>query len=365
MNNYMRTNTIAPPHTASRGIGRKSRCLLSYIIPVYNGEKYLSKCLDSIINQGLSKDEYEIICADDCSKDSSRNILVNFASICDNIRCLFNERNLKTSSSLNNALEQASGKYIWIIGQDDTIEPKSAAKLLDICETEHLDVLAFNYKRISSNGDLITKDRPFIETRKQDGKLFIRSYFYDTFCIYLLGYEWRAIYNREFLKQHNIVFPKDTIYEDTIFMFNAFWQAKSMRTIEECLYNYRQNEASVTDVTKRYQAFRIFDFFMVSDEVLRFAEGIDDLHIKKQLVDISKRYLKSFTYTITPAIWKEKKIFYSLVKKNWNRIQPNIQLVPLYVRLLLYPKIGLFLTVLLKPLFIIKQMLKKNHYSNN
>lgn len=339
--------------------------LISFIIPIYNGAKYIRQCLDSIIHQGLANGAYEIVCIDDCSKDNSREILDEYASIYDGVHCIYNSSNLKTSNSLNFALNSAHGKYIWIIGQDDTIEPNSTVKLLQICELENLDVLAFNYNRVDSKGNLLASDRPFVDTKKQDGRTFIKSYFYDTFCIYLLGYEWRAIYNREFIEQHNIVFPKDTIYEDTIFMFNAFWNATRMRTIEDCLYNYRQNEASVTDVTKRYQAFRIFDFFMVSDEVLRFAEGIDDLHIKKQLVDISKRYLKSFTYTITPAIWKEKKIFYSLVKKNWNRIQPNIQLVPLYVRLLLYPKIGLFLTVLLKPLFIIKQMLKKKHYSNN
>ena len=360
----MRTNTIAPPHTASRGIGRKSRCLLSYIIPVYNGEKYLSKCLDSIINQGLSNDEYEIICADDCSKDSSRNILVNFASICDNIRCLFNERNLKTSSSLNNALEQASGKYIWIIGQDDTIEPKSAAKLLDICETEHLDVLAFNYKRISSNGDLITKDQPFIETRKQDGKLFIRSYFYDTFCIYLLGYEWRAVYNREFLANYSIAFPENTIYEDTTFMFKAFWYSKRFMSIEDFLYNYRINDNSVTDVSKRYKANRIYDFFMVADEVLKFAKEVDDEYIKSQLIEISKKYLRSFTYTIIPAIYSEKKLFYSLVKNNWTNIRLLISSESYYVKILLYPYTGCVLTTIFKPLFRVKHLLNTKNYSN-
>lgn len=338
---------------------------ISYIVPIYNGECYLESCINSILNQGLSIDECEIICVDDYSKDASRTILTNYASKYGNVKCLFNESNIKTSNSLNQALKLARGKYIWIIGQDDTIEPNSTVKLLQICELENLDVLAFNYNRVDSKGNLLASDRPFVDTKKQDGRTFIKSYFYDTFCLYLLGYEWRSIYNREFLMQHNIVFPKDTIYEDTIFMFNAFWQAKSMRTIEECLYNYRQNEASVTDVTKRYQAFRIFDFFMVSDEVLRFAEGIDDLHIKKQLVDISKRYLKSFTYTITPAIWKEKRIFYGLVKQNWSTIHKNILIMPWYVRMLINPQIGCFLATIAKPLFYLKHSLVRKKYSNN
>ena len=157
--------------------------LLSYIIPVYNGEKYLEQCLNSIINQGLSIEEYEIICADDCSKDSSRDILLGFASNYSNIKCLFNERNLKTSSSLNNALAAARGKYIWIIGQDDTIESNSAAKLLNLCEAEKLEVLAFNYNRVDSNNHLLASDKPFVNVPKQDGRTFIKSYFYDTFCI--------------------------------------------------------------------------------------------------------------------------------------------------------------------------------------
>lgn len=339
--------------------------LLSYIIPVYNGEKYLEQCLNSIINQGLSIEEYEIICADDCSKDSSRDILLGFASNYSNIKCLFNERNLKTSSSLNNALAAARGKYIWIIGQDDTIESNSAAKLLNLCEAEKLEVLAFNYNRVDSNNHLLASDKPFVNVPKQDGRTFIKSYFYDTFCIYLLGYEWRAIYNRSYLKQHSIKFPDDTIYEDTIFMFHAIWQAERMKTIEDCLYNYRQNEASVTDVTKRYQAFRIFDFFMVSDEVLRFAEGIEDEHVQGQLIDISKMYLRSFTYTITPAVLDEKRKFYSLVRNNWSIIKNNILIVPWYIRMLVHPTVGCFLTTLIKPIFYLKHLVIRKKYSNN
>lgn len=339
--------------------------LLSYIIPIYNGEKFLKQCLDSIINQGLASKDYEIICADDCSKDRSRDILLDYAFNYGSIKYLFNERNLKTSSSLNNALEIACGKYIWIIGQDDTIEPNSADKLLNLCESEELEVLAFNYNRVDSNDCILTSDKPFIDVPKQDGETFIKTYFYDTFCVYLLGYEWRAIYNRDFLTQHNIKFPDNTIYEDTIFMFNAFWQAKSMKTIEECLYNYRQNEASVTDVTKRYQAFRIFDFFMVHDEVLRFSEKVDDEHVRRRLIDMSKYYLLSFTYTITPSVWKEKKIFYSLVQKNWRVIQNNKYIMSFYVRILLHPRFGLVLTSLLKPLFMLKHQFGKKRYTNN
>lgn len=79
--------------------------------------------MDSIIHQGLKNGEYEVICIDDCSKDCSRQILDEYASIIDEVCCIYNSYNLKTSNSLNRALDAARGKYIWVIGQDDIIEP--------------------------------------------------------------------------------------------------------------------------------------------------------------------------------------------------------------------------------------------------
>lgn len=336
----------------------------SFIVPIYNGERFLANCIDSLLNSGLNETEFEILCLDDCSSDRSREIILDYAGRYNNIKYIFNDVNLKTSTSLNNGLKHARGKYIWIIGQDDYIAQDSAIKLLQLCEKDNLEVLAFNYNRVDTNGNLITSDKPFVNTTTEKGKNFVKTYFNDTFCIYLLGYEWRAIYNREFLIKNNISFPDNTIYEDTLFMFKAFWKAKKMKTIEDCIYNYRQNNASVTDVTKRYQAFRIFDFFMVSDEVLGYAETIDDEHIKKQLINISKMYLKSFTYTITPAVLTEKKKFYSLVKKNWKRISVNIQIMPFYIRLLLHPHFGIILTLLLKPFFQVKNLTKRKIYKN-
>ena len=127
---------------------------------------------------------------------------------------------------MNRGLKQARGKYIWIVGQDDVIEPQSATKVLRYCEENELDVIAFNYRRIGSKNDIVSRDKVFCNEILQEGRDFIKRNFYDTFCIYLLGYEWRAVYNREFLANYSIAFPENTIYEDTTFMFKAFWYSK-------------------------------------------------------------------------------------------------------------------------------------------
>ena len=333
--------------------------LISFIVPIYNGEKYLRQCLDSLIHQSICRNEYEIICIDDCSIDKSRDILIEYASVYSNVKYIFNTHNLKTGTSLNKALRRARGKYIWIIGQDDTIVKDVVNKLLFKCESLSLDVLAFNYNRVDSNGDLIMKDVSFSNSLKQDGKMYIYSYFYNNFCNYLLGYEWRAIYNLEFLKSCSISFPDNTIYEDTLFLFNAFWNARNMMTIKDCIYNYRQNESSITNVVNRYQAVRIYDFFMISDEVLKFAKQIEDDHIRNQLIDVSKKYLQSFVFTIIPATLKEKFHFYDLIKLNRSKITPNIIFLPWYIKVLLHPFIGVVMTSLLKPLYLLKKFYTK------
>lgn len=331
--------------------------LLSYIIPVYNGDKYLRKCLDSIILQESNLDQYEIICVDDCSVDTSRDILLEYAAKYKNIHCVFNANNMKTGTSLNNVLKFARGKYVWFIGQDDTIELHSSIKLLHLCEKYNLDVIAFNYNKINSLDNLLESCKIFSNTNIQDGRTYVRSYFYNDLCYYLLGYSWRAVYNLDFLKHNHIVFPNNTIYEDTTYMFKAFWRAKNMMTIEDCFYNYRQNNFSITHVSNRYQAVRIFDFFMINDEVVKCAESIDDEHVKLQLMNISNKYLRSFLYSITPATIVEKLKFYNLVKLNWYNIKLNILKLPWYLQILLYPNLGIILTSLLKPIWLFKHVI--------
>lgn len=341
--------------------------ILSYIIPVYNGEKYLSRCLDSLYRQDLSNDEFEVICIDDCSKDNSVILLRNYAKKCDNVRLILHDNNRHTGTSCNEGVETAQGEYIWIVGQDDWLQDGWGKKLVDIAEKDNLDVLPFNYNRVNSIGDrLISQKRVFCDSPIISGQEYIRTYFHNTVGVYLLGYEWRAIFRRQYLMDKSITFPENVIFEDTTFLFKGMWCAERIKSIDEYIYNYRLNDHSVTDYEQRYKGHLTYEYaFKTSAELLALADTIDDAHVSNQLQQTAIKSMMSFAYKVIPMSNQEKNIFYSNVEQEWNDVKELSSRMPIMYRLLVHPKIGKMVTKMLKPLFVIKHKFVKHTYINH
>lgn len=339
---------------------------LSYILPVYNGERYLNRCLDSIYGQGLNENEFEVICIDDCSQDNSVKLLGNYARCHSNIRLILHDGNKRTSNSCNEGLQIVEGEYVWIIGQDDWLEKGWGEKLVRMADEEQLDILPFNYNRVNADGTVIlSNSEVFKNSRILDGEKFIKSYFYDTIGIYLLGYEWRAVYRRQYLLDNNIVFPKDMLFEDTTFMFKAIWNAQRIQSISDYIYNYRINNKSVTNFAQRYKGYLTYEFsFRTSEEILSLADVIEDDHIAEQLRKTALRSLKSFGYKIIPMSKAEKRIFYDNLKSERDNVQYLCDLLPWYYRLMLHPSMGFWVVMMLKPAFYVKHLFIKRNYVN-
>ena len=119
---------------------------LSIIIPVYNVEAYLMRCLNSVLKQDLSQNEYEIICIDDDSCDKSLEILNQYKNKNENIKILVNETNRGQAFSRNRGIEEAKGEYIIFVDADDAIEENKLAEIYDLSKKENLDVLEYSYK---------------------------------------------------------------------------------------------------------------------------------------------------------------------------------------------------------------------------
>lgn len=339
---------------------------LSYIIPVYNGERYLHQCIDSLLNQGLSKDEYEIICVDDCSKDSSVQILEEYAKANLNIHIIKHEQNKRTGTADNDGIRFAQGKYICVLGQDDWWEPCAAKQLVEIADNESLDMVLFNYNRVDSAGTtLLSRVEVFSNTQVLTGEDFVSTYFKDSIAEYLLGYPWRAIYNKLFLEKCNISFPEGVVYEDTTYMFKAIWHAVRLKAINDYVYNYRLNDHSVTDYEQRYKGYLTYDFsFNTSIELLSLADEVKEKYVKEQLCATAFKSMKSFAYKVVPMSGKEKKIFYENVKKNQNQVMQIASRLPLLYRILVRPVYGYIIASILKPLFIVKHLFVKRTYIN-
>lgn len=340
-----------------------STCI-SYIIPVYNGAKYLPHCLNSLYRQGLTENEFEVICIDDCSTDGSVSILKDYEDSHSNFKLILHTHNKKTGTSCNDGLKAATGEYIWIIGQDDWIENDCGQKLATEVHLANLDLVLFNYcQRKDDSQQAISADKVFANSPIMRGKEFVRTYFENSFCAYLLGFEWRALYRREYLLNAGIGFTDGAIYEDTTFLFRATWYSNKVKSLDNFIYNYRVNEESITDANKRFKGLLAYEFaFVAGKEVLDLSKELEGTKESALLYRQALWYFRSFIYKVIPMPLTEKKIFYSLVNNNWASVKVMLDLCPVYARYLASPKSGIVLSSLLKPLFIIKHFFKKKTY---
>lgn len=216
---------------------------LSYILPIYNVEKYLSDCLDSIFAQKIPENEFEVICVNDCSPDNSRSIILKYQEKHNNIILIEHTHNKKAGGARNTGLSVAKGKYIWFIDSDDTIALDATSILLEKLENKKVDVLCFNYQLVYD--DKVKKVSVFEkEAIYNKGYEFLLFHFSDA-LVYHLGYAVRCVYKRRLLLDNKIKFPEQIIFgEDTTFMAEACMSADEVMIISDLLYNYYQRDSS-------------------------------------------------------------------------------------------------------------------------
>jgi len=337
---------------------------ISFIIPLFNGKKFIAKCLDSLLNQDLSHTEYEIICVDDFSSDNSVLLTMKYIEKYNNIRLIKHSSNMKTGTSCNSGLKYATGKYIWIVGQDDWIEENCLGRLIEKCEQDELDVLAFNYRRVDEFENELHSATVFGETAVIKGDIFIEENFQNNFVHYLLGYEWRAIFNRNYLQAKKVDFTDGAIYEDTTYLFKAIIYSNRFASIPDFIYNYRVNTRSITDFNKKYKGNLIFEFsFVAGNEVLNLADNLSEEY--REFSEILHKtaiwYFESFTYKIIAASLNEKRIFYSLMSSNSLQLSEELKMTAWYVQLLAKPLWGLFFSIILKPVYLLKRKIKNKN----
>ena len=176
---------------------------LSIIVPFYNVEKYIAKCLDSLLDQDIPELEYEIICVNDCSPDNSRNIVIEYQKNHPNIILIEHESNKRQGAARNTGLSKTRGQFVWFVDSDDWIMSNCLKDILSICEKGFLDILAFNFLRVENQENIVKKGNTFKNSVNiMDGCNYIHLYFGEDFVNYLLGYPWMYLYKTIFLKKH-------------------------------------------------------------------------------------------------------------------------------------------------------------------
>ena len=234
--------------------------LVSVIVPVYNVEKYIAKCLDSIIGQSYKN--LEIIIVNDASTDSSGKIADEYALKDSRIKVI-HKKNEGVSAARNAALDIASGEYINMVDSDDWIEPDTYAIAVETIRKHNVDMVYWAFFEVKGE-----EKRPIkinFTPGYIDGKLK-EKFIGDRIAAKMLGYVCTSLLKAEILKKYNIRMPEGiTIYEDLIFLVLYLLRCGSLYVLnDKHLYNYLQRENSAT---KKYDGEYIKSCLKMIDEL--------------------------------------------------------------------------------------------------
>ncbi|MBQ4122870.1 glycosyltransferase family 2 protein [bacterium] len=216
---------------------------ISVIVPVYNVEKYLKQCLDSILNQTFSN--IEIICVNDGTKDSSRKILEEYRKKDFRIK-IVDKKNGGLSSARNAGLKVAQGEFISFIDSDDWVEHNMLEKLYNSITTLDTDITICAVHQIDEQTQKVDDSNPYYTLgyfdETFDNKVFsykdVRPFVMDV-CVMA----WNKLYRRSLIDSCNAEFPDGKIFEDGPFFFSLFFKTERVSIVRDFLYFYRINRA--------------------------------------------------------------------------------------------------------------------------
>lgn len=272
---------------------------LSIIVPVYNVEAFLPKCIDSLLNQDLPTENYEIILVDDGSPDNCGSICEEYASKHLNIQVIHRE-NGGLSAARNTGIEVAKGEYIQFVDSDDYLEPNVLDALVDKMAADQLDVLRFNYQNVNENYEVFDPNKvskPFVDYRDEvcDGLTFLNE---------RLGF---ACYAVQFVIKTELVKPivnrfKEGIYfEDTEWTPRVLYKAKRITSTKMMVYNYLTRPGSITKSNADRKKKKVLE-----DKLLL----IDSLKEQMRLVEDKRWYGGMIAQTVLSIIGLVSQSYY-------------------------------------------------------
>ncbi|TLP70586.1 glycosyltransferase [Maribacter sp. ACAM166] len=212
---------------------------LSILIPLYNKEKYIERCLKSLVTQDIALNEYEIIIVDDGSKDSGALIVENYAEKNPNIQ-LITQQNQGPSAARNRCLEVAKGDYLYFLDADDYLVSNVLNSLLELVAQHDLEILEFNTKQITEGKILesLPKSAQEVSLNIMDGITYVAEYGFRNEA-------WRYFVKKDLLTDTGIKFIEGSLYEDAIFTASLFLKACSMAKVDMDVHRYAVVENSI------------------------------------------------------------------------------------------------------------------------
>lgn len=235
--------------------------ILSIIIPVYNVEKYIEKCLLSCMNQDISLNKYEIIVVNDGSLDNSRNLIQGIKDRYDNIS-IIDQENKGLSEARNTGFKKAKGKYVWFVDSDDWIEMNCLGRICGYLKDD-LDILQLPYRLVYENTGVTKEILVYrIEEIKSGPEVVLHGDFPAPVQF--------SIFRSQFLQDNNLSFVPGIVQEDLEFKPRATYLANKITSDTVVCYNYLQRTSG--SITSSFKLKNGLDIIFVLNSLLRFTE---------------------------------------------------------------------------------------------
>lgn len=275
---------------------------VSVIVPVYNVEKYIKKCLDSLVNQTL--EDIEIIVVNDGSKDSSIDIVKEYAKKHNNIK-LYEKENGGLSDARNYGLQFATGKYIAFLDSDDYVDANLYKKMYEKAKKEDSDMVECNFYWVYGK-----RNKKDIGEKYRDKKQMFEK---------ARVVAWNKLYKKEILNKADVKFPKGLRYEDVEFFYKIIPYLEKVSFIKEPLIYYVQREQSIANT----QNEKTKDIFTVLDNVIRYYKENNLYEEYKEVIEYTySRLLLCSSFKRMCKI-KDKETRKKLLNDTWINLNKN------------------------------------------
>ena len=284
--------------------------LLSIIVPVYNVETYLEKCVNSLLNQDLDLGEYEIILVDDGSMDSSGRLCDELCALSANIRTI-HQPNGGLGSARNTGIAVASGKYIQLVDSDDYLTPNVLGEILTQLENQDLDILRINYQNVDETGKVFEPNRyskPFVDYSQEvcDGAIFLNERL--GFACYAVQF----VIKSSILRQQENAFKSGIFFEDVEWTPRVLLKANRVASNPLIAYNYLYRTESITRTSDRQKRQKKLSdqLFLIDALILQAKNTRDSRWFEGMIAQIALSILNS----VSRYFYPERKSFIKELK---------------------------------------------------
>ena len=276
---------------------------LSIVVPVYNVENYIEKCLLSCLAQDIDKSKYEIIVVNDGSKDGSLSIIQNLSSGFSNIMVITQE-NQGLSVARNTGFQNSKGKYVWFIDSDDYIENNCLGRICSKLKND-LDILQIQYRWVFDSYKK-KEFRPYIIEGIKTGKEV-------TLMGGLPNPVPFSIYRSDFLRKHKLEFVKGIYHEDSEFKPRAVYFADKITSLDGVVYNYLQRDHG--NIMSSFSLKRAKDIIFVNNSLFNFSKNLD-FAIQKEFNSKIGLNMNSLLTRLHSLSKLDQQIVYKLLEQN-------------------------------------------------